>query len=137
MIHKVCDMFCTKCSTSSGLQFWKAPKRKIFAVSQANLDLLDKGTSDSKVNKELAPSATKKLKRDKNTMKNIKEELATIQSTMSRSTPDSIMQQLNGLIRCCICQVFPLKPPVVISKCCKSIIGCEECVERLISSPED
>jgi len=105
---------------NTGLQFWKASNRKIFAVSQANLDLLDKGTSDSKVDKELAPSAIKKLKRD--TMKSTKEELATIQSTMSRSTPDSIMQQLNGLIRCCICHVFPLKPPLVISKCCKSIM---------------
>ena len=49
---------------NTDLQFWKVPNRKIFAVSQANLDLLDKGTSDSKVDKELAPSATKKLKRD-------------------------------------------------------------------------
>ena len=121
----------------TGLQFWKAPNRKIFAVSQANLDALDEGTSDSEED-ELVPSATKKMKQEiKNTMKNIKEELVTIQSAMSRSTPDldPIMQQLNGLIKCCICQMVPLKPPVAISKCCKSIIGCGECVERLVSSP--
>jgi len=111
------------------LSFWKAPNRKVYAVTQANLDALDEPASDDSGDDELTPRAAKRLKKEINDdFKKIKEELVTFMSSL----PNSIMDQLTGLLKCCICQVVPVRPPLVISRCCKSIIGCEQCVQQLV-----
>ena len=35
---------------------------------------------------------------------------------------------LRDTFQCKICLRTPLNPPVIMSKCCKTIIGCEACV---------
>lgn len=73
----------------------------------------------------------------KDSMRNIKEELATLWSTMSRALyPRSLneptdwadkMLHLSG-------GSFTATAPLIISKCCRSIIRCEECVQQLANS---
>ena len=122
---------------NTALSFWKAPNRKIYAVTQANLNTLDEGASDGSDDEELTVSTAKRLKKEvQEGMKKIKEELATLRSMMPRALPDNLMDHLTGLMRCCICQVVPIRPPVVISKCCRSIIGCEQYVQQLVDNQE-
>ena len=42
---------------------------------------------------------------------------------------------LNDALKCHICTTV-MKPPVIISKCCKTLIGCEECINQWYSGPE-
>jgi len=81
------------------LSFWKAPNRKVYAVTQANLDALDEPASDGSGDDESTPRAAKRLKKEIN----------------------------DGLHL-----VVSVRPPLVISRCCKSIIGCEQCVQQLV-----
>jgi len=46
------------------LSFWKAPNRKIYAVTQANLDALDEPASDGSKDDEWTPRAAKRLKKE-------------------------------------------------------------------------
>ena len=99
---------------NTALSFWKAPNRNIYAVTQANLNTLDEGASDGSDDEELTVSTAKRLKKEvQEGMKKIKEELATLRSMMPRALPDNLMDHLTGLMRCCICQVVPIRPPVV------------------------
>jgi len=46
------------------LSFWKAPNRKGFAVTEANLNALDETASDDSRDEELTPRAAKRLKKE-------------------------------------------------------------------------
>ena len=37
---------------------------------------------------------------------------------------------------CTICNRVPIKPPLIVTKCCKSILGCEECTNEWYSGPD-
>ena len=134
-MHALC-LNCTHKFIKTGLSFWKAPNRKIYAVSQTNLDALDEPASDGSGDDEWTPRSAKRLKKEfTEGIKKMKEEMVTLMS--SRPLPYSIMEQLTGIMKCCICQVVPVRPPLVISSCCKSIVGCEQCVQQLIDNQEN
>ena len=60
---------------------------------------------------QVQPRAAKRLKKElQESMRKIKEELATLRSMMPRALPDNLMDHLTGLMRCCICQVVPIRP---------------------------
>ena len=42
--------------------------------------------------------------------------------------PMGLQNEICGAFKCTICHIVPIKPPVITAKCCKSIIGCEECI---------
>ena len=35
-----------------------------------------------------------------------------------------------------ICHVAPIRPPVIFSKCCKTVLGCESCLNTRYSGPD-
>ena len=37
-------------------------------------------------------------------------------------------------LQCKLCHTIPIKPPVMMADCCKIIIGCGNCVDRLYVS---
>ena len=37
---------------------------------------------------------------------------------------------LQDSLKCKICHISPMKPPIILAKCCRSILGCESCVNR-------
>ena len=43
---------------------------------------------------------------------------------------------MRDTFQCKICLGIPIKPPAIMSKCCKTIIGCERCVNEWYSGPE-
>ena len=51
--------------------------------------------------------------------------------------PDSLKDQMSSTFRCCICQVIPIRPLVVVSNCCGNILGCKECTEQLNATSQD
>ena len=39
-------------------------------------------------------------------------------------------------LKCKICLSVPMTPPIIISKCCKTVVGCEKCVNEWYSCPD-
>ncbi len=52
--------------------------------------------------------------------------LFTIQQSLK--LPFSLRLLFVDSFKCCICQDM-MEPPVIFSRCCKSLIGCEKCVD--------
>lgn len=50
--------------------------------------------------------------------------------------PIGLKQLFQDSLRCCICHQSPMEPPIVMAKCCKSIIGCEACTNEWYSGEE-
>ena len=52
--------------------------------------------------------------------------------TYTGDATTKLLPGLQGAIReafkCTICHQLPIKEPVIVAKCCKSIIGCEHCI---------
>ena len=109
-----------------GLSFWKSPRRKIYPVQPPD----DENSSDE----DYVPLSRKKRKEDTDflqIMSSIKADVEDIKSmTMDANTqlPMGLQNEICGAFKCTICHIVPIRPPVIIAKCCKSIIGCEECI---------
>ena len=44
--------------------------------------------------------------------------------------PLPLINMMRDTFKCIICHQVPGKPPLIISKCCKVIIGCDACVNK-------
>ena len=49
--------------------------------------------------------------------------------TDGMSVPVGLRSVLFDTFRCAICQSTPMVPPIIFAKCCKSILGCQSCVD--------
>ena len=115
----------------TGLAFWKAPKRKFFAVPQQNIT-----KSSSEVDLE-EPTLKKpklfgtevKLNEIIKSIDNLRDDVSKIlQVNKEMGVPVGLCNALTEVLKCKICHAIPMMPPILYAKCCKSIIGCERCV---------
>lgn len=70
-------------------------------------------------------------------LKEIKEamdKLVTV--TPSMNIPLGLRSILYDTFKCSICQSTPMQPPIIFAKCCKTILGCEGCVDRWYQGTE-
>ena len=51
--------------------------------------------------------------------------------------PPGLHTLLHDTLKCNICQSSPIRPPVMFTRCCKSILGCERCVDSWYSGEMD
>lgn len=54
--------------------------------------------------------------------------------TKDSAVPLGLLRVIKDTFKCSMCLGIP-EPPVVTTKCCKSILGCETCVNRWYSGP--
>ena len=47
--------------------------------------------------------------------------------------PLALQVAMQEAFRCTICHSVPIREPIMVAKCCKSIIGCEECTDKWYS----
>ena len=47
-----------------------------------------------------------------------------------------LQRLIRDAFQCKVCLSIPIKPPVIMSKCCKAVIGCEKCVNTWYTGPE-
>lgn len=50
--------------------------------------------------------------------------------------PIGLHRLMRDAFQCKICLCTPIKPPVIMSKCCKSILACESCVNEWFKGPD-
>ena len=56
--------------------------------------------------------------------------------TKDTHIPIGLKRLMRDAFKCNISQNIPVRPPVIITKCCKKILGCESCVNHWYSSDE-
>ncbi len=50
--------------------------------------------------------------------------------------PIGLQRIIRDTFQCKVCLRIPMKPPVIMSKCCKVVIGCDRCVNAWYTGPE-
>ena len=55
--------------------------------------------------------------------------------TKNSKLPLGLKKTLTDCLKCTIC-AGPMKPPVIVTKCCKSLLGCEPCVNSWYSGQD-
>ena len=132
----------------TGLKFWKLPRRKVFAVPKS--DLSKKKTSNSAgvsidSDGDFQPPQQKKRKDElevkidhmRHEMEEIKDVLYDMMH-LDRETkiPLSLRRIIRDAFKCKICLSVPINAPVIMTKCCKTILGCERCVNEWYSGED-
>ena len=98
--------------------------------------------SESESDDELPPSKKGKhipVQLDQLTleMKGIRKDISSV-LTLSKGMklPPGLHTLLHDTFKCNICQSSPIRPPVMFTRCCKSILGCERCVDSWYSGED-
>ncbi len=60
-----------------------------------------------------------------------------LSSHMKTKLPPGLFQQLYDTFKCHICQASPMKPPIIFARCCRRIVGCQECVDSWYHGEEE
>lgn len=146
-LHKVSDMHSHDHSTYVtyvGLTFWKSPRRKVYAVAHNDIQELmscssrsftssrESHQTDSSDDEEFLPPKGKKGRYEK-VLQSVKDELVSLKDTVAdviSLTPQSflplgIRRVIRDTFKCQICHSIPANPPIIVTKCCKNILGCQ------------
>ena len=115
------------------MAFWKAPKRKFFAIPQNPKNDSVTALAVTDLTEEPASKRPKQqwtqLEEAVKSITDLKTDVAQIlQVNKDMSIPLGLCQALSDVLKCKICHTVPMRPPIIYAKCCKSIVGCEECM---------
>ena len=57
---------------------------------------------------------------------------------LTKDTPVALglKKLLCDSLKCHICHSSPMVPPIIFSKCCRVVVGCEECVTTWFQGPD-
>ena len=65
-----------------------------------------------------------------NDIREMKESMSKVfRLTSSMLIPLGLRSLLYDTFKCSICQSTPMTPPIIFAKCCKNILGCQQCVD--------
>ena len=119
------------------MKFWKVNSRKFYAVPDE--DLLAPVRKKSRKSLSSIEDHDNHLSSScADVLNNFSDEIALLHQKIDRVfelTKDTpVFLGLRGLLqdtlKCKICHISPMRPPIVLAKCCRSILGCESCVNR-------
>ena len=128
------------------MKFWKTPSRKVFAVDKSQfrgkasrtLDTTAQNTTHLSLENpnDLGPQPTHEVQDVLAQLADLNTKIEKIQLALwvkSNSIPTAFREALSHAFRCKICQVTPFVPPVILARCCTSIIGCQKCADTWYS----
>lgn len=130
------------------MKFWKVGSRKIYAVVERELNRIDRGkgrkkeviTVDSDTESEEEFNSRKKFKLNQlvTDVKQVKRDVSNMLKVRKHSVnfPQGIYEQLGDTFKCSICQTTPINPPLIYTKCCGNILGCQACVNQWYGGEE-
>ena len=127
---------------TQGIQFWKVPSRKLFAVDEANLprQMLPLTAPESS-RKRSAPQPTisdleddicrvdRKMDAMAMEFSELKRQLQDLFKVTGTSVPPALRLLFDQAFKCKICLDTSV-PPIIVTKCCRSILGCQSCVDQ-------
>ena len=102
---------------------------------------VDPDSSDNDIDGE---AAHKKRKVAEKGFEELSEDVRFIKDTLmdmmtlnaESKLPMGLKRMLRDTFKCHICHSIPAKPPLIITKCCKNMLGCETCVNQWYSGPD-
>ena len=119
---------------NAGLTFWKNPRRKLFAVTKTDIKggvskrqpiVFDSDEDDDFEPRKKKPKTEANLEMILDEMVSIKDTLAEAMSlTKFTKIPLGLKRTMRDTFKCHICHCVPIVPPVIVTKCCKTILGC-------------
>ena len=95
----------------------KKPRRQSEAI-----DLTDSTTASTCNCEEVLEDVRSELEGVQTKLKHI------FELTKDSKVPLGLQELLNEAFKCKICRGI-IDPPVIITKCCKAILGCDECIK--------
>ena len=134
-------------------KFWRVPTRKFYAIKRPDRDCKDKRKSKKRPSHTINESSSDTddfLPRANLTKKkclgdgpsggdwlSIRDDISAIRQDIQwlyqidkrMKIPTALYRKLSDAFKCNICQHAPITPPVIFARCCKSIIGCQTCVD--------
>ena len=139
-----------------GISFWKCPRRKLYAVTFSDIQECNGGPnrstrssfmniSDSSDDDLESEKPRKKKQRcDDKVLQRLSDEVACIRDMMAdimslnanTNLPIGLRRVLQDTFKCQICHSVPVRPPVIVTKCCRNILGCQQCTNTWYSGPE-
>ncbi len=142
-----------------GLKFWKSPRRKVFAVPGKDLKGKSRSTkkrhscsmtidtdsdSDEPTPKRLKDDTVMRVERIESNVEDLLQEVDSMKASINdilhlnerSKVPVALQRLMRDAFQCKICLCTPIKPPVIMSKCCKSILGCEKCINEWFNGPD-
>lgn len=79
----------------------------------------------------------KMLQRLSDEVTSIRDFVADMMSlTADTNLPIGLRRVLRDTFKCQICHIVPVRPPVIVTKCCRNILGCQSCVDTWYSGSE-
>lgn len=131
----------------AGLKFWKVGSLKIYAVLESQLERVVKGkgrkqaricVSDSDSDNQAPVSKKIKLLGELSlNIQGIRKDLSTIFTlTKGMKLPPGLHTLLYNTFKCNIWHSSPMTPPIIFTRCCKCILGCERCVDLWYSGED-
>ena len=130
-----------------GLKFWKAPNRRIFAVPEEDI-VRGAGPShngrkrlrtddlppDLYMEEALVP-LTEKVDSVLNELGSLQVQLKEVfKVTKNSNIPLAMKKSIETTFQCKICRNL-MTPPIIFSKCCRSLLGCAACTDEWYSGP--
>lgn len=124
-----------------GLKFWGVPSRKLYAIEKSLKSSKGKYPADSSSSddSEFKPPKTKQPRYSMSPdveidIRDIKKSLSSvfkIDKTLKVSCALRVL--LIDNFTCIVCHDI-IEPPAIYTRCCKSILGCERCVDHWYES---
>ena len=83
----------------------------------------------------------KKQRIDNKMLHRLNDEVASIREIMmdmmsltaDTNLPIGLRRILRDTFKCQICHTVPIRPPVIVTKCCRNLLGCQTCVDNCYS----
>ena len=132
-----------------GLKFWKAPNRKLFSVPSEEL-MIGAGPSRGKKRCRSSTSTAENLYSTYDideVIAPLSEKIETIvvelddirfqmkdafKLTKKSNIPVGLHKSIIEAFQCKICRNL-ISPPIILAKCCRSILGCGHCTDQWYS----
>ena len=124
------------------------PARKLFALSQVGnckrkhsaqviSDEDDDETDDFTERRPSKNAKSTKIDDMKLGINKINDNLDYIfKLSKDMTLPPAVHTLITDTFECNICHSVPMSPPPIYGKCCKRLIGCQECVDKWYSTEE-
>ena len=125
---------------SVGVLFWKHPRRKLYAVVQKELHhggkrsfcTIDVSDDESDTASSMSILTRNKKSKINKMVETIGDDVSVIRETVTDmmtltancNLPLGLKRIVRDTFKCYICHSVPVKPPIIVTKCCKNMLGC-------------
>ena len=100
--------------------------------------------SDEPTPKRLKDDTVMRVERIESNVEDLLQEVDSMKTSINdilhlnerSKVPVALQRLMQDAFQCKICLCTPIKPPVIMSKCCKSILGCERCINEWFNGPD-